>query len=149
LDGDEPDLLEKPIVKQYEHDPDAFFTLYSFDIDHFRRLFDDIEAQITVPARDRRPVIGAKDFLFLHWLRSANQIGQITAHFNLRSPTLHKHLDKLALAGQNPLVTNYIVALRQWPLSVTGSDDRSYGLIVDATVQKRGRPVASFVEARR
>jgi hypothetical protein len=107
LDGDKPDLLENPII---EHDPEAFFTLSGFDIDHFRRLFDVIEAQITVPIRGRRPEIGAKDsfFLFLHWLRSANPINQIAAHFDLRSPKLYKHLHKLALAGQNLLVTNYI-----------------------------------------
>jgi hypothetical protein len=72
LGGDEPGLLEIPIVEHYEHDPEAFFTLCGFDIGHFRRLFGVIEAQITVPTPGRRPVIGAKDsfLLFLHWLRS-------------------------------------------------------------------------------
>jgi 3-polyprenyl-4-hydroxybenzoate decarboxylase len=36
LDGDQPDLLENPIVEHYEHDPDAFFTLCGFDNGHFR-----------------------------------------------------------------------------------------------------------------
>jgi hypothetical protein len=151
LDGDEPDLLENPVIEHYEHDPDAFFTLCGFDVGHFRRLFDDIEAQMTVPTRGRRPVVGAKDSfcLFLHWLRSANPIDQTSAHFDLRSPTLYKHIHKLALAVHGPLVTKYITDLREQPLRVTGSDYRSYGLVVDATVQKRGRPAASFEETRR
>jgi hypothetical protein len=68
LDGDEPDLLKNPIVEDYELDPDAFFPLCGFDIGHFRRVFDVIKAQITVPTRGRRPVISAKDsfFFFLH-----------------------------------------------------------------------------------
>jgi hypothetical protein len=113
--------------------------------------FDVLKAQITVPTRGRRPVIGAKDrfFLFIHWLRSANPINQIVAHFDLRSPTLYKHLHKLALAVQNRLVTEYITDLREQPLRVTGPDYRSYGLVVRATVQKRGRPAASFEEAWR
>jgi hypothetical protein len=96
-------------------------------------------------------LIGAKDsfFLFLHWLRSANPIDQTAAHFDLRSPKLYKHLHKLALAVHDPLVTKYITGLREQPLRVTGSDYRSYGLVVDATVQKPGRPAASFEEARR
>jgi hypothetical protein len=151
LDGDEPDLLENPIVEHYEYDPDAFFRLCGFDIGYFWRLFDVIGAQITVPTRGRKPVIGAKDnsFLFLHWPRSANPIDQITTHFDLRSPTLYKHLHKLTLAVHGPLITKYITDLREQPLRVTGSDYRSYGLVVDATVQKRGRSVASFEEARR
>jgi hypothetical protein len=36
LDGDEPDVLENPIVEHSEHDPNAFFTLCSFDAGHFR-----------------------------------------------------------------------------------------------------------------
>jgi hypothetical protein len=151
LDGDESDLLKNPFVEHYEHDPDAFFTMCNFDIDHFWRLFDVTKAQITVPTRGRRPVLGAKDsfLLFLRWLRSANPIDQIAAHFDLRSPTLYKHLQKLALAVHNPLVTKYITDLREQPLRVTGSDYKSYGLVVDATVQKRGRTAASFEEARR
>jgi hypothetical protein len=107
LDGDEPDLLESPFFEHYEHEPDAFFTLCGFDIGHFRRLFDVIEAQMTVPTRGRRRVIGANDnfFLFLYWLRSANPIDHIAVHFDLRSPTLYKQLHKLTLAVHNPLVT--------------------------------------------
>jgi hypothetical protein len=151
LDGDEPDPLENPIIEHYEHDPDAFFTLCGSDIGHFRRLFDDIKAQITVPTPGRRPVLAAKDsfFLFLHWLRSANPVDQIAAHFDLRSPTLYQHLHKLALAVHSPLVTKYITDLQERPLRVTASDYRSYGLVVGATVQKRGRPAASFEEAPR
>jgi hypothetical protein len=87
-------------------------------------------------------VIGAKDsfFLFLHWLRSANPIDQITADFDLRSPTLYKDLHKLALAVHNRLVIKYITDLREQPLHVTGSHYRSYGLVVDTAVQKRGQP---------
>jgi 3-polyprenyl-4-hydroxybenzoate decarboxylase len=48
LDSDEPALLDNPIVEHYEHDPNAFFTLCSFDIGHFRRLFDVIEARNAV-----------------------------------------------------------------------------------------------------
>jgi hypothetical protein len=151
LDGDELNPLENSIVEHYEHDPDAFFMLCGFDIGRFRRLFNVIEGQITVPTRGRRPVIGAKDnvFLFLHWLRSANPIAQIAAHLDLRSPTLYKHLHKLALAVHDPFVKKYITNLREQPLRVTGSDYRSYGLIFDATVQKREQPAASFEEARR
>jgi hypothetical protein len=151
LDGDEPDLLENPIVEHYEHDPDASFTLCGFDIGNFPRLFDIIEAQITVPTRSRRPVIGARDrfLVFLNWLRSANPIDQIAAHFDLGSPTLYKHFHKLALAVHNRLVTKYITDLWEQPRRVTGSDYRSYGPVVDATVQKRGRPAASFEEAPR
>jgi hypothetical protein len=60
LDGDEPDLLENPIVEHYEDDPDAFFTLCGFDIGYFRRLFDVIKTEITVPIRGRRRMIGAR-----------------------------------------------------------------------------------------
>jgi hypothetical protein len=42
-----------------------------------------------------------------------------------------------------------MIDLREQLLRVSGSDYRSYGLAVDATVQKRGRPAASFEEARR
>jgi hypothetical protein len=151
LDGDQPDLLGNPIAEHYEHDPDASFTLCGFDIGHFRRLFDVIEAQITVPTRGRRPAIGAKEsfFLFLRWLRSANPIDQIATHFDLRSPMLYKHLNKLALAVHGPLATKFITDLPEQPLRVTGSDYRSYGLVVDVTVQKRVQPVAAFEEARR
>jgi hypothetical protein len=151
LDGDEPDLLENPIVEHYERDPDAFFMLCGFDIGHFRPLLDVIEAQITVPTRSRRPMLGAKNnfFLFLYWLRSANPIDQVAAHFDLRSPTLYKHLHKLVLTVHSRLVTKYVVDLREQPLRVTGSDYRSCGLVIDATVQKRGRPAASFEEARK
>jgi hypothetical protein len=140
LDGDEPDLLENPIVQHYEHDPDAFFTLCGFDIGHFPRLFDVVEAEITVPTPGRRPMLGKKDsiFLLLHWIRLANPIDQIAAHFDLRPPTLYKHLHKLALAVHGPLVTKYITDLREQPLRVSASDYRSYGLVIDATVQKRG-----------
>jgi hypothetical protein len=151
LDGDEPDLLENPIVEHYEYDPDAFFTLCAFGISHFRRLFNVIEAQITVPTCSRRPVMGGKDsfFLFLHWLQSANPINQIATHFDRRSPTLYKHLHKLAFAVHNRVVTKYITDLREQPLRATGSDYRSYGLVVNATVQKLGQLSASFEEARR
>jgi hypothetical protein len=62
---------------------------------------------------------------------------------------LNKHLHKLALAVHNRLVAKYITYLREQPLCVTGSDYRSYGLVVDAMVQKREWPAASLEEARR
>jgi AcrR family transcriptional regulator len=96
-------------------------------------------------------VISAKDsfFLFLHWIRSVNPIDQIAAHCDLRPPALYKHFHKLALAVHDLLVTKYITDLREQPLHVTGSDCRSYGLVVGAMVQKQGRPAASFEEAGR
>jgi hypothetical protein len=139
----------------FHHEVQKLFRRVAFrnidDIGQFQRLFDVIEAQITVPTRGRRPVIGAKDsfFLFLHWLRSANLIDQIAAHFDLRSPTLYKHLHKLALVIHNSRIKKFITDLREQPLRVTDSNYRSYVLVVDAMVQKRGRPVASFEEARR
>jgi hypothetical protein len=73
----------------------------------------------------------------------------MATHFDLRSPMLYKHLHKLSFAVHNPLVTKYMTDLREQPLRVTASDYRSYGLVVHATVQKRGRPAASFEEAQR
>jgi 3-polyprenyl-4-hydroxybenzoate decarboxylase len=43
LDGDEPDLLENPIIEHYEHDPHTFFTLCGFNFGYFRRLLDVID----------------------------------------------------------------------------------------------------------
>jgi hypothetical protein len=62
---------------------------------------------------------------------------------------LYKYLHKLALAVHNRLVTKYIIDLWEQHLRVTGSDYRFYGFITDATVQKRGRPAASFEKAWR
>jgi hypothetical protein len=151
MDGDEPIVLDNPIFEAFEHDPDAVFTLCGFDVERFRRLFCIIESALTVSKRGRRDVIGPMDgfFLFLDWLRSANPIDEIAVQFQLRSPTLYKHLHKVGQLIHQPLVDEFIKS--QWDSPIQGSSTNfpSCGLVADATVQERGRPCASFMEAQR
>jgi hypothetical protein len=151
MDGDEPIVLDNPIFEAFEHDLDAFFTLCGFEVERFRRLFGLVESALTVPKRGRKHVIGPMDefFLFLYWLRSANPIDEIAVQFQLRLPTLYKHLYKVRQLIHQPLVDEFIKS--QWDSPIPGSSTNFpvYGLVVDATVQKLGRPCAFFTEARR
>jgi hypothetical protein len=151
MDGDEPVVINNPIFEVFEHDPDAFSTLCGFEVERFQRLFGLVESALTVPKCGRKHVIGPMDgfFLFLHWLRSANPIDEIAVQFQLRSPTLYKHLHKVGQLIHQLLVDEFIKS--QWDSPIQGSrtDFPACGLVVDATVQKRGRSCASFTEARR
>jgi hypothetical protein len=151
MDGDEPIVLDNPVFKAFEHDPDAFFTLCGFEAERFRQLFGLVERALTVPKRGRMHVMGPMDgfFLFLHWLRSANLIDGIAVQFQLRSPTLYKHRHQVEQLIHQPLVNEFIKS--QWNSPIQGSSTNfpACGLVVDATVQKVGRPRASFTEARR
>jgi hypothetical protein len=149
-DGDEPIVLDNPIFEAFEHDPDAFLTVCGFEFERFRRLFGLVESALTVPKRGRKYAIGPMDgfFLFLHWLRSANPIDEIAVQFQLRSPTLYKHLHKVRQLIHQPLVDEFIKSQWDSPIQGLSTNFPACGFVVDATVQIRGRSCASFTEAR-
>jgi hypothetical protein len=151
MNGDEPIVLDNPIFEAFEHGPDAFFMLCGFEAERFRRLFGLVKSVLTVPKSSRKHVTGSMDgfFLFLHWLRSSNPIDEIAVQFQLRPPTLYKHLRKVGQLIHQRLVDEFIKG--QWDSPIQGSSISFpvCGLVVDATVQKRGRPCTSFPEARR
>jgi hypothetical protein len=151
MDGDEPIVLDNPMFKAFEHDPDVFFTLCGFEVGRFRRLFSLVESALTVPKRGRKHVIGPMNgfFLFLHWLRSPNPIDEIAVQFQFRSPTLYKHLHKVGQLIHQPLVDEFIKSQSSSPIQGSSTNFPAYGLVVDAKVQKRGWPLAWFTEARR
>jgi hypothetical protein len=110
MDSDQPIALDNPIFEVFEHHPDAFFTLYGFEVERLRRLFGLVESALTVPKPGRKHVIGPMDgfFSFLHWLQSANPIDEIVVQFQLRSATLYGHLHKMEQLTHHPLVDEFI-----------------------------------------
>jgi hypothetical protein len=123
--------------------------LCEFEVERFRRLFGLVESALTVPKHGRKHVIGPMDifFLFLHWLRSANPIDEIAVQFQVTNPI--KHLHKVGQLIHQPLVDEFIKSQWNSPIQRSGTNFPACGLVVDATMQKRGQPCASFTEARR
>jgi hypothetical protein len=123
---------------------------FSSDHDHFQVLYHEVEAMIYVAKRGQKRVIGLYDdyVLFMHWLRSASPIDAITTAFDLRSPTLNTHLHKTGKAIHKVLVDRHTKSQWESPRRAPVKYPEP-GLIIDATVRKRGRPPGSFEEAKR
>lgn len=149
LDADETLATENPIVEAQAANEEQFYLLCGFSVLDFTTLFEMTEHVIYVPKRGRKRIVGPKDalFLFFHWLRSASPISQIAIAFELKQATLYNHLQKVANSIRHVLVERLINA--QWERQLTSGEKFSQcGLVVDATVQKRGRPVGDFAAAK-
>jgi hypothetical protein len=116
---------------------------------HFQVLYHEVEAMIYAAKRGRKRVIGLQDdfVLFMHWLGSASPIDSIANEFDLRSPTLNTHLHNTGKAIHKVLVDRYTKSQWESPRRAPVKYPEC-GLIIDATVQKRGRPPGSFKEVK-
>lgn len=151
LDGDEPFVIQNPIVDAWQQIAGDFYELCGFRVEAFQELCQLVEPLLDVPKRGRKQVIGPIDgfFLLLIWLRSAEPIDKIAIAFNIKTPTLYKKLHGVARDVHAVLVSEYIDG--EWAQEHLRSGEQfpECGLVVDATVQKRGRPVGSFEEAKK
>jgi hypothetical protein len=129
---------------------DDFYELCGFRVPAFQELYRGVAHLLEIPNRGRKKVIGPIDgfFLFLHWLRSANPIDKIAIAFNVGTATLYKHIHKVAITVRQPFVEMFIISRWAGRLA-SGQLCPECGLVVDATVQKRGRPVGAFQEAKK
>jgi hypothetical protein len=139
-----------PITYQFSSNVSAFVKMCGFSPADFAVLFEPLEPILTVPHRGRPTVIGARDafFLFLHWLRSGRSYAQIAAGLHLSQSTLSKRVVEVAHAVHGPLVERFIVSVANTPFAARERFPEC-GMVVDATVQDRGRPVGRYDEAQR
>jgi hypothetical protein len=142
-------MSANPIIRQYSSNVRAFFTMCGFAPADFAALYEPLESILTMAHRGRPTVINARDsfFLFLHWLRSGRPFAQIASAFNLSSSTLHKRLIEVAHAVHKPLVDRFIVSLASTSFAAREKFPEC-GMVVDATVQDRGKPVGRYDEAQ-
>jgi hypothetical protein len=148
-DADETPSERNPIFERCRNEPEAIYTLCGFCERDFTRLYVILEDVLTTPKPGRKFAIGPIDslLLFLHWLRNAAPIDSIAVAFGLRTATLYKTMRKTAEKIRRPLVLAFITEIAARPLAVGGKFP-DCGLIVDATVQKRGKPIGEFEEAK-
>jgi hypothetical protein len=147
LEADEPWIAANPICEGQIQDVATFTSLCGFAPAEFNQLKDQLEPVLARPQRGRVRVIGAIDslFLFLHWLRTGSSINMIAAGFNLRQETLHKRMLEVVKLIETPLTARYLDEMAKAPFH--GDDDfGGCGLVVDATVQNRGRPAGQFAD---
>jgi hypothetical protein len=81
-------------------------------------------------------------------MRWASPIDSIASAFSLRSPTVYTHFHKTRKAIHKVFVERYIKSQWESPLRAPVKYSE-YGLIANATVQKRGGPASSFEETKR
>jgi hypothetical protein len=150
LDADEPFIVEDSIFEDLQQKSEDFHALCGFTINQVQFLYHEAETILYIAKRGRKRVIGLQDdfFIFLHWLRSTSPTDSIAGVFGLGSPTLNTHFHKTGKAIQKILVERYIKSQRESPLHAPVKYPEC-GFIVDATVQKRGRPTGSFEGAKR
>jgi hypothetical protein len=149
LDADDPPVYTNPIFEDLCSDHDTFYTICGFSERNFLTLYELLKRLLTKPKWGRKVAIGPIDdfFLFLHWLRTAATIDLIAGTFHIRPAKLYKILKKTAMEIHGQLAERFITtpSRDRWTAGEKFSD---CGLIVDATVQKRGRPAGRFVEAK-
>jgi hypothetical protein len=149
-DGADDRGPENPIHEQLSADVGLFATLCGFSTADFAELYGPLHQSLSRTRRGRRPAIGPMDsfLLLLHWLRSGQPFVMIAAGFRLNPQTVHRRVMEVAELVHGPLVARFITpaARTAFPAEETLPD---CGLVVDATVQNRGRPVGPFEEARR
>lgn len=97
------------------------------------------------PHSSNRPINSF--FLLLHWVRTESSIEQITVGFDIHKQTLYKLIQKRTELAHDDLVNRYMTSQAKSPFPSTEAYPR-YGLIVDTTVQDRGRPAGPFEEIR-
>jgi hypothetical protein len=150
LEAEDSQTPVNPLFDRFQSDEEAFYEITGFSVPEFGKLYDLVETELDVLKRGRARIIGPLDslLLFLHWLRTANAADRIASAFSLKGTTLASQLHKVAQAIHRPLVEEYITAIAAEPLRESASFPRC-GLIVDATVQKRGRPVGEFADAKK
>jgi hypothetical protein len=126
-----------------------FYTMCGFSERNFPTLYEVLERLLTKPKRRRKIATGPIDgfLLFLHWLRTTAPIDSIAGAFHLRPVTLYKTLKKIAMEIHGQLTERFIATSShdRW---TTGEKFSDCGLIVDATVQQRGRPAGESAEAK-
>jgi hypothetical protein len=95
-------------------------------------------------------VIGPTDsfLLFLHWLRQAAPIVKIAGAFSLNADTFQKCHHEMTDQVHDVLVDIYITGQARAPLP-RRLDYPGCGILVDATVQDRGRPVGRYENAQK
>jgi hypothetical protein len=149
LDADDPPVYTNPIFEDPSSDQDTFYTICGSSERSFLTLCELWERLLTKPKRGRKVAIGPIDgfLLFLHWLRTAVPIDLIAGAFHVRPTTLYKTLKKIAMEIHGQLAERFIAtpSRDRWTAGEKFSD---CGLIVNATVQKRGRPSGEFAEAK-
>jgi hypothetical protein len=150
LEADEPSVAPNPIYEEQKEDLATFAAMCGFAPAEFDQLRDQLEPVLAVPQRGRARVIGAIDslFLLLHWLRTGNSFRMIAAGFNLRQETLYKRIIEVVRVIEAPLTARYLEEMGNAPLH--GDEDfPGCGLVVDATVQNRGRPAGQWADVAR
>jgi hypothetical protein len=147
--ADDPPVCPNPIFDDLCSDHVRFYTMCGFSERDFLTLYGLMERLLTKPKRGRKVAVGPIDgfLLLFHWLRTATPIDSIAGAFHLRLATLDKTLKKMAMEIHGQLAGRFIAtpSRDRWTAGEKFSD---CGLIVDATVQKRGRPAGEFAEAR-
>jgi hypothetical protein len=138
-----------PIYSLYMSDDHRFAVVCGFSPADFMILYRLVEPVLSVRHRGRARVIGPVDrfLLFLHWLKTGNSAEVIAAAFMVRPDTLHRHLIEVAETTHDILVGTYIEGPAAAPLP-THLELPGCGLVVDATVQNRGRPCIPFEDAK-
>jgi hypothetical protein len=150
FDGDEVIEVVDPIYQEYSEDSGLFKALCGFSLRDFNILYDLLSGVLDVQRRGRHRVIGPRDSLliFLHWIRTANSMATIAQSLRICEDTLYRRIRELIHLVHDPLVNQFITGCANAPFTA-GEAFPGCGLIVDATVQYRGRPVGRYEEARK
>jgi hypothetical protein len=149
FDADDPPVYTNPIFENLRSDHDTFCAMCGFSERNVLTPYELLERRLTKPKRGRKVAIGPIDgfLLFLHWFRIAVSIDSIARAFHLRPATIYKTLKTIAMKIHGQLAERFIATLSRdrWTAVDKFSDCE---LIVDATVQKRGRLAGEFAEAK-
>jgi hypothetical protein len=149
LEDDDATPSEDPIYSQFSSLPEPFYDMCGFSVADFDILYDMAEERIRSFGRGRHRILGSRDsfFLLLHWLRTGTAIHTIAAVFGLKCSTLSTRLGQVA----NRLYPLFgIEAIKQAAAEPFSASEvfSTCGLVVDATVQERDKPMVGFEQAK-
>jgi hypothetical protein len=150
IDEEDEQDSTNAIYSDLRQDVASFTAFCGFSPPDFANLYGPLEDLLSVVHRGRRRVIGPIDsfLLFLHWLRTGNSFAIIASVFHLKPETLRNRVIQVADIIHEPLVARFITSAGS-AVFAPSEVLPECGLVVDATVQKRGRPVGAFAESKR
>lgn len=149
LDAEEDETPVDPIFAKWERNAHAFQTLFVFSPADFLILYALVEGRLTLGGRGRPRAIGPKDslLLFLNWLRTGNSLELVATGFELKKATVDRTVKEVARVATPISVDRFITRQARMPFPAQ-EDFADCGLVVDARVQDRGRPVGTQLEAK-
>jgi hypothetical protein len=149
LEADDVPIDANRIFERCHCDHDVIHSMCSLSERDFLRLSDIVSATLTEAKRGRKQVVGPIDgfFLLLCWLRKAVPIGSMAVVFQMHVAPVYKTRKKITKDVHEHLIHQFILKAATQPVTA-GENFLGCGLIADATVQWRGRPIGEFEEAR-